>query len=96
MQTNSSGRPLEDFSTSITLEESIKGAQGFADTYDASGQYSLKGSESDLLLLDQEGSIASSQKQQILAQYQMFVGSAEAINSVGTTSAYRPMEDFSL
>ncbi|SDB19825.1 hypothetical protein [Eubacterium oxidoreducens] len=93
-QTNSSGRPLEDFSTSLSTEDSIKGAESFANQFEPNAEHSLKGTDSDLSSLDETKSVANSQKQQIMAQYRMFVGSAQAVSNVAVAS--RPMEDFSL
>ena len=82
---------------SITQEEIDKarakqtfGAYDYANQYDPSATYSLKGKDSELKNLDVEKAISDMQKDQAIHQYQYFVGNKENNTfSVG-------VEDFSL
>ena len=70
-------------------------AYEYATQYDPNAQYSMKGEESDLKTLDVEKAISDMQKDQVIHQYQFFVG--EEAGALQTTSATRPVEEnFSL
>ncbi|MCR4611771.1 MAG: hypothetical protein K5644_07730 [Lachnospiraceae bacterium] len=62
----------------------------YASAYDASKEYSMKGSESELKNLDVVRAISDMQKDRAISQYQYFVGDNN--NKPATTV----MEDFSL
>ena len=86
-----------DSKTSITQEEIDKarekqtfGAYDYANQYDPTATYSLKGKDSELKNLDVEKAISDMQKDQAIHQYQYFVGNRESASiNVG-------VEDFSL
>ena len=96
---SSNGRPYEDFSTRISNEQSVKGAQEFNEKFDPLAEYSLSGADSDIELLDRPASVSEDKKAQILGQYQRFIGTSEAVGSITarqTVSNFRPMENFDI
>lgn len=94
---NSQVEEKADSKVSITQEEIDKarakqtfGAYDYANQYDPTATYSLKGKDSELKNLDVEKAISDMQKDQAIHQYQYFVGNRENQSfSVG-------VEDFSL
>ncbi|SEI53313.1 hypothetical protein SAMN02910453_0710 [Lachnospiraceae bacterium A10] len=72
------------------------GAYAYATQYDPEASYDLKGEESDLKTLDVEKAISDMQKDQVIHQYQFFVGEASAFSTASTASAAREVENFSL
>ena len=59
--------------------------------------YEMKGADSDLASLDENGSATNSQKSQIMQQYQLFMGETQAhgVNqTVMNTQAVRGVENF--
>ena len=59
--------------------------------------YELKGADSDLASLDENGSATNSQKSQIMQQYQLFMGETQAqgVNQAAMkTQAVRGVENF--
>ena len=66
----------------------------FAQEYDGNKSYSLKGVDSDIRSLDMEKAISDMQKDQMLHQYQYFVG--ESANSAATEqiASIRGAENF--
>ncbi len=63
----------------------------FAKEFDAKKSYDLKGADSDIRSLDMEKAISDMQKDQMLHQYQYFVGES-AVNE--QTAAIRGAENF--
>ena len=71
------------------------GAYDYAAQYNPNATYSLKGAESDIHSLDVEKAVSDMQKDEVIHQYQYFVGQEMS----ATTSAainVRGGEDFSL
>ncbi|MDD6306832.1 MAG: hypothetical protein PUA75_07780 [Clostridiales bacterium] len=69
------------------------GAWDFARRYQPEASYELKGSESDIKSLDVEKAISDMRKDQVLQQYQFFVGESQAQEILAAT---REKENFSL
>lgn len=69
------------------------GAREFAERYQPDVSYELKGSESDLMSLDVEKAISDMRKDQVLQQYQFFVGESQAEEILATA---KEKENFSL
>lgn len=67
------------------------GAYDFANQYDPSATYSLKGEKSELKNLDVEKAISDMQKDQAIHQYQYFVG-----NKNKEAEVIMQMENFAL
>lgn len=61
------------------------GAQDYAKQYQSDVSYEMKGSDSDLLSLDIEKAISDMKKDQVLQQYQFFVGESVGQERVITT-----------
>lgn len=70
-------------------------AYDFAQQYDKDATYEMKGADSDLASLDVENAITQMQKDQMLQQYQFFVGNQGAIAEESEKTT-RPVEDFIL
>ncbi|MGN0170737.1 MAG: hypothetical protein ACI39H_08265 [Lachnospiraceae bacterium] len=69
----------------------------FAQKYNPDARYDLKGSESDLASLDYINEVPQAYKDEVLKQYQIFVGSKPAEQAQPETqSAGRMMENFML
>lgn len=72
----------------------------YASLYQADVAYDLKGADSDIYNLDMTKAISDLQKDQVLQQYQFFVGESRAqgntVSAAGNLSAFRAEEDFSL
>jgi len=67
----------------------------YASQYQPEATYELKGSESSLMDLDMEKAISDMQKDQLIQQYQFFVGEAQVTQSLGQGAApARAMENF--
>ena len=97
--TSSNDRHLEDFSTRISAEQSVRGAEEFAEKYDASAEFSLIGADSDIGLLDRPGAVSKEQKAQILNQYKHYMGSSKAVGVISSsqrTDSARAMENFDI
>lgn len=71
------------------------GAYDYASQYKPDATYSLKGEMSDIRSLDVEKAISDMQKDEVLHQYQFFVGS-EIGASMPAAASKRGAEDFSL
>lgn len=71
------------------------GAYDYANQYNPDTTYELKGVESDIKSLDVEKAISDMQKDQVLHQYQFFVGENTQTADMAATSV-RGGEDFSL
>ncbi len=81
-------------SSVAAVEEPSKqtfGAYDYAQQYQPNQEYSLKGANSSLDSLDVEQAVGAMQKDQVLHQYQYFVGANQA-----STATVRGSEDFSL
>lgn len=73
--------------------EANHGAIDYADQYQPDATYELKGVDSDIANLDVEKAISDMKKDQILMQYQFFIGESKVGELLG---ADRPDENFSL
>ncbi len=65
----------------LTVEASTKpdtGVMDYASRYQPDVTYDLKGADSELMILDVEKPISDMKKDQILQQYQFFVGESQA------------------
>lgn len=65
----------------LTVEASTKpdtGVMDYASRYQPDVTYDLKGADSELMSLDVEKAISDMKKDQILQQYQFFVGESQA------------------
>lgn len=69
------------------------GGKDFAERYQPKASYELKGTESDIMSLDVEKAISDMKKDQVLSQYQFFVGETEAEELL---AAAREQENFFL
>lgn len=68
----------------------------YAGRYEPGKQYEMKGTESVLEDLDMEKAISDMQKDQLLHQYQFFVGTSQkAVNPADTAEIY-PYENFEI
>ncbi len=73
------------------------GAYDYASQYNSDATYSLKGADSDIRSLDVEKAVSDMRKDEVLHQYQYFVGdSPSAEVAAATASSVRGAEDFSL
>lgn len=72
----------------------------YAGQYDPDAEYDLKGTESDLLSLDVEKAISDMKKDQVLLQYQFFVGESLGQGRVTSTgenaNMFRTDENFDI
>ncbi|MCQ2536675.1 MAG: hypothetical protein MJ110_06880 [Lachnospiraceae bacterium] len=71
------------------------GSADFAKEYKANESYEMKGATSDLRTLDVEKAINDMQKDQMLSQYQYFVGEANSMQNT-QSAAVRGVENFDL
>ena len=71
------------------------GAYDYAAQYNPKATYSLKGAESDIHSLDVEKAVSDMQKDEVIHQYQYFVGQEMSANANATVNV-RGGEDFSL
>lgn len=71
------------------------GAYDYAAQYNPNATYSLKGTESDIRSLDVEKAVSDMQKDEVIHQYQYFVGQEMSAGTVGGINV-RGGEDFSL
>lgn len=71
------------------------GAYDYASQYNPDATYSLKGAESDIHSLDVEKAISDMRKDEVIHQYQYFVGQDLGANIAQPTSV-RGAEDFVL
>lgn len=78
-------------------ENRTSGTQDYAEHYQPGVVYALKGENSDLESLDVEQAISKMEKDQILRQYQFFVGEKKAsIELQDNRNSQRAPEDFTL
>ena len=71
------------------------GSLDYANEYKPNETHEMKGVASDLRTLDVEKAISDMQKDQMLSQYQYFVGEANSMQASQTASA-RAVENFEL
>lgn len=71
------------------------GSADFAKEYKANESYDMKGASSDLRTLDVEKAISDMQKDQMLSQYQYFVGEANSMQA-SQAAQVRAVENFEL
>ena len=69
------------------------GAMDFANRYQPDATYELKGVDSDVMSLDVEKAISDMKKDQVIQQYQFFVGESRAAEGL---MQIRENENFSL
>ena len=78
-------------------ENQTFGSAQYADTYQADRQYEMKGADSDMYNLDVQQALSEMQKDQVIQQYQFFVGRNGVDGGQGAQSApVRGVEDFTL
>lgn len=75
------------------------GAVDFARQYQPEASYELKGADSDIHSLDMERAISDLQKDQVLQQYQFFIGESRGQNDINSMAdagarSFRAMENF--
>lgn len=85
----------ETVMTSVTPKEPDRGAEEYAKQYQPDAVYEMKGSESDIGGLDVEKAISDMKQDQVLQQYQFFIGENSPLKSEGL-NAVRENENFML
>lgn len=84
--------------TEVPVEQNFD-SYDFAQTYRSGETYELKGKDSDLESLDVQKAVSDLGKDQVLQQYQYFVGSSDAVTKKTNEAAQQNMrsgENFSL
>lgn len=84
--------------TEVPVEQNFD-SYDFAQTYRSGETYELKGKDSDLENLDVQKAVSDLGKDQVLQQYQYFVGSSDAVTKKTNEDAQQNMrsgENFSL
>ena len=84
--------------TEVPVEQNFD-SYDFAQTYRPGETYELKGTDSDLESLDVQKAVSDLGKDQVLQQYQYFVGSSDAVTkktNEATQQNMRSGENFSL
>lgn len=84
--------------TEVPVEQNFD-SYDFAQTYRSGETYELKGKDSDLESLDVQKAVSDLGKDQVLQQYQYFVGSSDAVTkktNKATQQNMRSGENFSL
>lgn len=84
--------------TEVPVEQNFD-SYDFAQTYRPGETYELKGKDSDLESLDVQKAVSDLGKDQVLQQYQYFVGSSDAVTkktNEATQQNMRSGENFSL
>lgn len=84
--------------TEVPVEQNFD-SYDFAQTYRSGETYELKGKDSDLESLDVQKAVSDLGKDQVLQQYQYFVGSSDAVTKKTNEDAQQNMrsgENFSL
>ena len=71
-------------------------AADYAKEYDPDASYELKGADSDLNSLDVEKALSGLEKDQVLMQYQFFVGTEGAKEHTKASLAVRESENFNI
>lgn len=77
-------------------EKQTFGAVEYADTYQPGKEYSLKGADSDIRSLDVQKAVSDMQKDEVLHQYQFFVGHSATGKAENPIVPTQEIEDFSL
>lgn len=72
------------------------GTYDFANQYRPEENFEMKGADSDLRTLDVERAISDMQKDEVLHQYQFFVGESAGAGAVASQPTERGGENFSL
>lgn len=91
-------QPEEPQVTEVPVEQNFD-SYDFAQTYRPGETYELKGKDSDLESLDVQKAVSDLGKDQVLQQYQYFVGSSDAVTKKTNEAAQQNMrsgENFSL
>lgn len=90
-QENAASMPAADSNLSQSF-----GAYDYAQQYQPDATYEMKGADSDITSLDMSRAISDMQKDQVLQQYQFFVGESEAQDqaAASSTAMFRPSENF--
>lgn len=89
----------QDAGVYAARERQTYNSADYAKEYQPGVSYELKGADSDLNSLDVEKAISGLEKDQVLKQYQFFVGDDITVESAGKGSSdlvVRPEENFSL
>ena len=92
------GKLIRVYGLSITNNIIITttfGAYDYAGQYEPDATYELKGADSDIRSLDVAKAVSDMQKDELIHQYQYFVGQDLGTNTPATPSI-RGAEDFSL
>lgn len=71
-------------------------AADYAKEYNPDASYEMKGADSDLNSLDVEKAVSGLEKDQVLQQYQFFVGTEKTKPNTGGTLAVRESENFNI
>lgn len=77
-------------------EKQTFGAVEYADTYQSGKEYPLKGADSDIRSLDVQKAVSDMQKDEVLHQYQFFVGHSASAEAAKPVFPMPEIEDFSL
>ena len=81
----------EEYTAPAAIRKSGQGAIDYANSYQPDAVYELKGVDSDIARLDVERAISDMRKDQVLEQYQFFVGT-----NPDEAQPVRPDENFIL
>lgn len=71
------------------------GAAEYADTYQPGKEYPLKGVDSDIRSLDVQKAVSDMKKDEVLHQYQFFVGHSASAETAKPVVPMPEIEDFS-
>lgn len=77
-------------------EKQVFCSADYADTYQPNQTYELKGIESDIRSLDVQKAVSDMQKDQVIQQYQFFIGHSAAGKNSESPVQPRETEDFVL
>lgn len=86
----------QDVTADQSRPEQSFSAYDYAQGYDAEASYDMVGADSNIHDLDVEKAISDMQKDQLLQQYQFFIGTRQEAAGVQNPPALRPSEDFKL
>ena len=95
-QDSNDGVRLQEEQQKIRANQNFNSAD-YAKQFTPGKTYEMKGADSDLASLDENGSATNSQKSQIMQQYQLFMGETQAqgVNQAAmNTQAVRGVENF--
>ena len=93
MEESTDSRQQEQENVSVIASKEDNGAKEFADRYQPDVTYELKGMDSDISKLDIEKALSDMKKDQVLQQYQFFVGEKQQ-TADEPLSRYREDENF--